>query len=240
MRQLCRETADNYLYAHSVNVALLTQLAASALEPAEPPSELALMGLLHDVGMTGAAEELSQQPRALTPDEWQTIRRHPLRNAELVRALDVPASVKQAVEQCHERAGGQGYPSGLDLSQIHDGARLLGCCDTYEAMTHTRSFRLALTPTAAMMRFVKEGPGLFDPHILKCLVQELSMYPVGSVVKLNTGDVGEVTAVNRGSPLRPILTLTQDAAGAPLAERLRLNLLEHAALFIREALDVAP
>ncbi|MBI4355808.1 MAG: HD domain-containing protein [Candidatus Omnitrophica bacterium] len=235
MRQFWRESPGNYLYAHSVNVTILLLIVAQGTNLPWRLDEIGLLGLLHDVGMAGAAESLAQQARALTKEEWETIRQHPKRNEHLVQSLSLSPEVKEALGQYHERAERQGYPEHKDVAEINEPARLLACCDAYESMTHARPFRPAMAPAEAVRHLLTQGAGLFDAQFLKTLVKELSLYPIGSRVRLNTGDAGEVCAVNREYPLRPVIFLTEDATGTAMTERHTLNLLEHPTLFIRES-----
>ena len=110
--------------------------------------------------------------------------------------------------QVHERTDGSGYPRGRLSASIHPGARVVAIADAYAAMTRPRPYRAAHLPHHAMQELLREcRRNRFDKTALKAFLDIMSMYPVGSYVALNTGQVCQVIRANPGSPTKPVVAV---------------------------------
>jgi HD-GYP domain-containing protein (c-di-GMP phosphodiesterase class II) len=231
-----RHSHENYLYSHSIGVSVFSAHMGRCLGLSDDAvRDLMLAGLLHDLGMTGEAENLSVLPRPLTFDEKKIISKHPMQALEQLKGVSgISRDALDAIVAHHEREDGSGYPRALKGHYIPISAKILGICDSYIALTHPRSYRRALGPAHAIKILVEGTDKLFDRRLIKALVNELSLYPRGSFVRLNTNESGIVEHTNPQAPLRPIILITHDASFQKLPEPRRVDLLTQPLISIKE------
>jgi HD-GYP domain-containing protein (c-di-GMP phosphodiesterase class II) len=231
-----REATD--LAAHHVNVAILG--LAIARELPLSPGELerfALLGLVHDLGMAKVPASIRYAPRRLTREEFRTVAEHPRHTYEILRqAGPEHHDIAEIAFQEHEREKGQGYPRGLRGDQIHELARIIGVADVYEACTHSRTYRKTFIPYEALQELIEMRGDYFHPRYIKALMNALTVYPLGSYVQLNTGEIGRVQATNRNNLMRPTVELTWNARGKRLASPKAVDLAESPFLFVSKPL----
>ena len=141
--------------------------------------------------------------------------------------------------QHHEREQGQGYPDRLMGDAIRPGAKIIGLADTYAALIHPRPYRSKFHPHEAVREIVRSKNEGFPTHLVKALLAEISVFPPRTVVKLNTGEVGRVIAVNRNHPLRPKIEIFADAKGNRLSTSKKLDLSEAPFIYITGPLQEA-
>ncbi|MDQ6972676.1 MAG: hypothetical protein Q9M30_08505, partial [Mariprofundaceae bacterium] len=127
-------------------------------------------------------------------------------------------SVLVAIEQSQERINGSG-PLGLNGPEISYMARIVGLLSFFEALIHYRPYRQRMLPRDAIREIILHHKNSFDIHILKALIDAVSLYPIGTYVQLNSGDIGQVVHVHPRLPLRPTILLIQDRNGHPIAKR---------------------
>jgi len=229
------------LYRHSVNVACLAnQLGRSMGYPASALQQVTLAGLLIDLGMVGENEALAAQPRALSKEELAVVAQHPARALELLRdAQQISQKALEAIARHHVPAGPVPRVSrGVEVP-LAEYATVLAVCDVYEALTHDRPHRQHMNPAHAMKLLIDGVEDQFDRRVVKALVDELSLYPRGSVVKLSTGELGVVERANAEAPLRPVVVIMRDAGGQRLMIPRRVNLLEFPFIYLKEIADEA-
>jgi len=161
------EARDPYTSGHSKRVARASKIIARALglKP-EQVERVEVAALLHDVGKIDEqfARILAKEGR-LTPDEWATMKRHPVRSAELVGMLTSLKDIVPAVRHHHENWDGTGYPQNLKGEEIPLGSRIIMFADTLDAITTDRPYRKALSVEEARSEFVKFRGKQFDPWI---------------------------------------------------------------------------
>ena len=180
---------------------------------------LGLAAILHDLGMCLLSDDILSKQGLLSPAERNLVKQHPERGAQAIRQLGEDAAwVADIVLQEHERVGGQGYPRGLKNAEIHEYAQIIGLADTFEALLHTRPHRKRFLPHEAVRELVVKEKALFSTRILKCLIQQFSVFPLGTRVQLNTGEIGEVLELNPQYPLRPIVKVYMDPGRVALRE----------------------
>jgi HD-GYP domain-containing protein (c-di-GMP phosphodiesterase class II) len=201
-------------------------------------TELAMCCLMQNIGMFLIPEDLINKKGALTAEEFSMIRKHPEMGRELLRPYqeDHPWLLK-TVYQHHERENGQGYPLGVQGDEITDYAKIIGLCDSYEAMTHSRPHRKAVMQYDSVKQLIESRERQFSPQILKLFLQELTIYPIGSYVKLNNAAIGRVVATNKFQPMRPVINLLIDGKGDRVAVAETIDLARNNVLTI---LDVVP
>ena len=190
-----REATD--LAAHHVNVAILGLAIARELKlPDNELEGIALLGLVHDLGMVKVSESIRYAHRRLTGEELRIVSEHPRHTREIVKAAGTEYhELAEMAYQEHEREKGQGYPQELQGDQIHNLAKIIGVADVYEACTHSRTYRKTFIPYEAMQELIKMRGKQFHPRYIKGLMNALTVYPIGSYVQLNTGEIGRVQAI---------------------------------------------
>lgn len=231
---------DNYLFSHAVNVSIISILIGEQLGyEKEELNQLGVAALLHDIGMLKISVETWRKTGTLTPTEYQEVRKHPEYGAELL-AGNMSSEIQAVAAQHHERYDGSGYPRGLKGSQINYKARIVALADVYEACISDRPYRERLTPQEAIKLIVANQEG-FDPQILKVFLLTMAIYPIGTFVRLNTGEIGKVIRVSKNQPFRPILSLYFDRQGELLGQPIRLDLSENVnhLLYIEETLSAS-
>jgi HD-GYP domain-containing protein (c-di-GMP phosphodiesterase class II) len=176
--------------------------------------ELGLCCLLQNIGMFLIPDHIINKRGALSAEEISVIRKHPETGRDLLRPFqaDYPWLL-ESVYQHHERENGKGYPLGIKGDEITEYAKLIGLCDSYEAMTHNRPHRKAIMQFDSIRQLIQSKDGQFSPQILKLFFEELSIYPVGSYVRLNNAAIGMVIATNKSQPMRPVINLLIDGKG---------------------------
>ena len=206
--------------------------------PRQDLMRLGVAAILHDVGMCLVPEEILNKPGPLTPEERTVIRRHPELGAQALRQLCPNAQwIAELVLQEHERLGGHGYPRGLQEPEIHEYAQIIGLADTFEALLHARPYRQRFLPHEAMRELVTKEKTAFSTKTLKCLIQQFSVFPVGTRIRLNTGESAEVVELNPQYPLRPVVKVHTDSHGLSLKEARTLDLSKSSLVHVAEVVQ---
>ncbi|MEP7346065.1 MAG: HD-GYP domain-containing protein, partial [Gemmatimonadaceae bacterium] len=168
------EARDLYTSGHSQRVAKASEIIAKALGlSAAQVERVTIAALLHDVGKIDEAFApiLAKEGR-LTPEEWEIMKRHPIRGAELVGMLSSLKDIVPAVRHHHENWDGTGYPDGISGEQIPLASRVIMFADTLDAITTDRPYRKALGIEEAKSEFMKFRGKQFDPGICDSVVSE--------------------------------------------------------------------
>jgi putative nucleotidyltransferase with HDIG domain len=215
---------DNYLYSHSVNVTILTLMVGEVLGYTKPElHELGTAALLHDLGMLSIPQEVWQKPGPLSPAEQAEIRKHPVYGEELLRSKGFSEEVLKVAREHHERYDSSGYPDAKREKEISFKARILAVTDVYDACISYRPYREQMTPQEALAQLLAEKEK-YDPVVLNAFVSVMAIYPIGSLVVLNSGEVAKVIRVSKNNPFRPEVRIYLDRAGSLLVQPLRVNL----------------
>ena len=200
------KTFDNYTYMHSVAVcALMVALAKQLQLDEQQTRSVALAGLLHDVGKAAMPLEVLNKPGKLTEAEYRIIQSHPHKGYELLRETAGVDDI--ALDVClhhHEKIDGSGYPHALAGEDISLFARMGAICDVYDAVTSNRPYNKGWDP-AETIRRMAEWQGHFDPAIFAAFVKSLGIYPIGSLVKLESGKLAVVMEQSRKSLTAPVV-----------------------------------
>jgi HD-GYP domain-containing protein (c-di-GMP phosphodiesterase class II) len=192
---------DAYSYQHAMGCAIWSASFGRhlGLERYEIRN-LALGGLLCDIGMTRVPLELLARHGPLVPEEAELIRRHVQHGLELiVHSPDLPPGLAEMVATHHERHDGSGYPNGLRGSEIPIFGRIMGLVDSYDAMTCMRPYARVRSPHEAVAELYKQRGTLFQTELVEQFIQSCGIYPTGSLVELSDGRVGVVTGCTASS-----------------------------------------
>jgi HD-GYP domain-containing protein (c-di-GMP phosphodiesterase class II) len=203
------KTKDDYTYMHSVAVcALMVALAQQLKLSEEETRQAGLGGLLHDMGKALIPNEILNKPGKLTDEEFYTVKTHPMKGYEL---LSEGGNVgKIPLDIClhhHEKVDGRGYPNNLKGEEISLYARMGAVCDVYDAITSNRPYKNGWDPAESISKMAEWCNGHFDERIFQAFVRSIGIYPIGSLVRLESGRLGIVTDVNPASLLKPKLKL---------------------------------
>lgn len=219
---------NTYTYNHSLSASVWATAFGRHMElDEESLNDIALGTLLMDVGLTRIPNEILQKPSRLTHEEWETVKTHVGHSMDMLSGTPgISRNIVHLVATHHERLDGSGYPRGLQGKNIPMLGQMAGIVDFYTAITLPRSFMKPVSPSAALQLLYKQRDKYFSEKLVNGFIQTLSTYPTGSLVELNTGEVGIVTAQNPGWLLRPKIILLLDSDKNPYGSYPVVNLLE--------------
>jgi putative nucleotidyltransferase with HDIG domain len=210
---------DNYTFTHMVNVSILTMGQARTFAIDGPLlREFGLAALMHDIGKVRTPIDILNKPDKLTDQEFAIMKRHTIEGAEILRATpEVPTLAPVLAFEHHLRLDGSGYPTNIKRPTINLATLLCSIADVYDAMRSQRAYQKAF-PTDRILEVLRGGERqLFDQHLVRRFVQLIGIYPVGNVVRLDTGALAIVTRVHAPDPHRPSVKVISDTTGTPLA-----------------------
>jgi HD-GYP domain-containing protein (c-di-GMP phosphodiesterase class II) len=236
-RSLVGEESHLDLPTHMLNVAILAVKIGQGIGYSpEELRRLALAACLHDVGMITVPRTVMDKLGALSPDELALLHHHPERSFQMLQALGPEYRWLATVAlQEQEREDGSGYPQGLTGDQIHQYAKIIGLADMYESLTHARPHQRLRVPFEAVKEIMSADRRKFPDQILKGLIQGLSTFPVGSLVRLNSKEIARVVATNPTLPLRPVVEILTGPTGDPVPTRRRVDLAQNSLVYITDA-----
>ncbi|OGQ85705.1 MAG: hypothetical protein A2512_10895 [Deltaproteobacteria bacterium RIFOXYD12_FULL_56_24] len=194
--------------------------------------ELTLCAMLHDIGMLRVSPTVVMKKGKLEQDELAEIKKHPIYSYEILKESGLPAVIAEVARQVHERTDGSGYPRGLRADEIHEYASIISLADTFTAMLQPRPQRKRKIPFEIVKEIIERGQGQLSRRLMKVLIDEFAIFPVGLYVQLNTGEIAMVHKANRLAPLRPEVTVLTDARGRRLTEPKQYNLMHEPLLTV--------
>lgn len=199
------KTADDYTYMHSVAVcALMIALARQLGLDESLHRRLGIAGLLHDLGKAMMPTEVLNKPGKLTDDEFRIMKSHPEEGYKLLlQSNGVDDIAFDVVLHHHEKTDGSGYPKGLKDEEISLYAKMGAVCDVYDAITSNRPYKAGWDPAESLRKMAEWANGHFDPTVFQAFVKSLGIYPIGSLVCLNSGRLGVVVDQSPKSLLTP-------------------------------------
>lgn len=204
---------DHYTYMHSVSVSgLMITFARSMGFDKKKVREIAMGGLLHDIGKMKTPDKILNKPGKLSDKEFEIMRSHVTFSRELLEeqtgmtqnALDVAA-------QHHERMDGTGYPLGLKGDEISQVGQMSTIVDVYDALTSVRVYKNAWEPNMVLKKLMEWSNSHFNPTLVHMFIRCLGVYPIGAMVELDSGLVGIVIEQNEVNLLKPKLKIIYNA-----------------------------
>lgn len=201
------QNCDEYTYDHSVTVSLASALLGKWLHYDHYTiNQLAMAGLMHDIGKCNIPDSILNKPEALNDEEYKVMKTHAtLGYVLLMNGKGFSDSVLKGVYEHHERYDGSGYPNGIRGDEIHPFARAIAIADVYSAATSNRVYRKRMSPFLVAKLILENQFGYLDPEFSNIFLNQISSFYIGSIVKLSNGTLGQVVMTNRNEPYRPLV-----------------------------------
>ncbi|HEY8528145.1 MAG TPA: HD domain-containing phosphohydrolase [Paenibacillaceae bacterium] len=225
---------DRFLFQHSMHVTLYAGVVGLTLNyDTDRIYDLTVGALLFDIGMTRLPIRLIKTNRQLTESERSVLKRH---TSEGYQILSQMKGVSIESAKCalfhHERYKGTGYPFGLKWNDIPEYARIVAIADVYDALVSPRHHRQAYTPSEAMEYLFASGNNEFGLDLVQHFIRHVAAYPVSSVIRLSSGQVGVVARIPRSLPHRPTVKIIQEADGRRVPVPYEIDLTKQKTLVI--------
>jgi putative nucleotidyltransferase with HDIG domain len=216
---------DNYTFTHMVNVAALAMAQARALRLEGPLlREFGFAALMHDIGKVNTPHEILTKAGKLTDEEFAIMKRHVVDGAHILRRTpEMPALAPIVAFEHHLKQDLSGYPENVGHRKLNLCTMIVSIADVFDALRSNRPYREAL-PTARIRAIMGERDNpAFNQVLLRRFVHLVGLYPVGTIVELNTKEIGVVTAEHPEDPFRPQVKIVRDARGEPLESPVLVN-----------------
>jgi HD-GYP domain-containing protein (c-di-GMP phosphodiesterase class II) len=211
-------------HALDVSIYMITFGRFLQLEPGQIEF-LGYLGLLQDVGKVRLPKDLLEKRGRLSIEEFEQAKLHVNYSVEILRATPgLPGDLARVAALHHERQDGSGYPKGLRGNEIGMVGSIAAIVDTFDALTVKRPYAEPVSPSAAISMLYKWRGVFFDAHLVEQFIRCIGIFPVGSLVELNTGEVGVVIAQNLTRRLLPRVMVIRDAQGNPMLPHKMLDL----------------
>lgn len=198
---------DNYLMEHSINLAVLMGIFAKAMKIDRETMHQAMVGaLLHDIGKIMVPDHILHKPGKLSDDEFTRMKHHVIFSRELLKKTPgiFPLTVDVAAQH-HERIDGSGYPEGLTGCQICREGKMVAITDVYDAITADRCYHKGLSPTAALKKLLEWSGTHLEKTLVHTFIRSMGIYPVGSLVMMESGRLAVVIEASEKDQTRPIV-----------------------------------
>ncbi len=221
-------STDAYTYAHSVDVCLLALQTGMRLNyDKRKLLKLGIGCILHDLGKVETPIEILNKAGKLTDQEYDIIKRHPRDGCNFVKKIqnDIEDSTTSIIHRHHERQDGRGYPQGLTGDSIDEMSSICAIADVYNAMTTDRVYRKAIPSNEVYEYLMAAGSTVTGRKVLDAFLQCVVPFPVGSMVRLSTGEVGVVTDTDPYLLLRPQVYVSETNRVANLKDELSTTIL---------------
>jgi HD-GYP domain-containing protein (c-di-GMP phosphodiesterase class II) len=211
-------TQDDYTFAHSVNVCVLSLMTGITLDyNKEKLSILGIGALLHDLGKMMIPDAILNKPGKLSPREFAIMKTHTIQGYELIsRAKNLGILPAIIALQHHESFDGSGYPNGISGDSFNELAQITAIADKFDALTANRIYRDAYPPHEAYEMCAASGNYLFKDYIVKAFLQNIAAYPSGTLVKLSDGNTAVALDTPKGFSMFPRVRVLFDSNYKPL------------------------
>ena len=205
IRQL-KENND-YTFRHSLNVSMLATMVGKWLGYNNIElKQISLAGLFHDIGKMKISDDIINKPDKLNPKEFELVKKHTIYGYNILKeTIGISKNISLAALQHHEREDGSGYPLGVKSDKIHEYAKIIAVCDVFDAMTSNRVYKEKDCPFLVAEHIANNSFGILDARVSTVFLNNISKFYVGNIVKLSTGEIGEIIYVHNQMPTRPVI-----------------------------------
>jgi putative nucleotidyltransferase with HDIG domain len=198
---------SEYLYHHSVNVSIYAAAVGKLLNMnLRDLRALTFSGIIHDIGKLFIPKEILDKPGKLSPSEYETVKKHPELGVEFLKRLNIDGTELKMVIEHHERSDGSGYPKGLKDDEISVFGKIGAVCDVFDAITSDRVYKNAKNPNDAIKEMSPMSGKQLNKTIFEYFVTSVGLFPVGTLVLLNTNEIGVVCGQNK-MPVEPLVII---------------------------------
>ncbi len=210
---------DNYTYNHCVNVGILAMaLGASLGMDIAAVKSLGIAGELHDIGKTMIPKKILNKPGKLSKTEYDEMKRHSELGAKIVREMEgLDPHIAQIVLGHHMHFNRSGYPEWAQKLPFNQMIDIVAIADTYDAITTLRVYQHPINPRAALHEMQKLSGTYLDGSLVSGFIEMMGKYPVGTLVRLDTNEVGVVYRPNPLDEEAPIVRILVEANGSRLS-----------------------
>lgn len=217
----------NYIYSHSVNVAVISLIMGMALKFSKKKLEVLCIGaLIHDIGKSLLPKRLVDteiNQEELSEEEKELMRNHPRIGYKYLSATyNINSLSKLIVLQHHERPDGLGYPDGLSSENIIEMSKIVSIADAYDNLSTDHPGKRAMFPSDVLEYLMSNAGTLFDYELISIFCRIIIPYPKGTLVKLSTGEIAKVEETIPNFPLRPIIRILKGPMESRVNERISL------------------
>jgi HD-GYP domain-containing protein (c-di-GMP phosphodiesterase class II) len=215
----------DYFYHKSVLTSLTSHLMAQWVGmPQKDWMQVALAGLLMDIGNLKIDPIILSKPDKLTDEENRIVQRHTYYGYQILRSITaLNEGVKLAALQHHERVDSSGYPNGLNGNQLHPYSKIVAIADIYHAMTLNKVYRKPLSPYLVLEQIQSDAFGKLEPIYVRTFIEKVAKFNVGTTVKLNDGRVGEIIFFERDHPTRPWISIQNTIVNLTVEHNLHIT-----------------
>jgi len=225
---------DEYTFTHCVNVCIFSVIIGQRLGLDKLHLyDLGLGALFHDIGKQRVAYDIINKPGGLTDEEWVQLKEHPTEGLLCLFTMhgfaDVPYRQMLMAYEHHMKTDLTGYPTNKRSREPALFSRIVAVADAFDAGTSVRSYQYQPWPADEVLKEMRDNPRRgFDPLLVKALITATGVYPVGTLVILDSFELAVVSEVNKNPDLlhRPKVKVISDSMGVPLTEPLILDLAE--------------
>ncbi|HUV35628.1 MAG TPA: HD domain-containing phosphohydrolase [Patescibacteria group bacterium] len=205
---------DDYTFSHSVNVAVIAAAIARQSNCSEQEIDgIALAGLMHDIGKVYVPCSIVHKTGKLTPREWQYMKMHPVNGEKILREEGVGDMARRVAYEHHMRYDFCGYPVAKNGYQMLQASHIVRIADSYDALTTKRPYRKQISPYEAIKLMVTLRGKEFHPRYLDIFLYVLGNIPIGSILRLTTGEMVLVVDVDNKRGDLPRVRVLKDAEG---------------------------
>jgi putative nucleotidyltransferase with HDIG domain len=217
-----------YTFSHMVNVSVLTMAQARTLGIQGPLlREFGVAGLMHDIGKTKTPPELLNKPGRLTDEETAVVRRHVVDGAQILRHTpDIPPLASVVAFEHHLRLDLSGYPERIGHRELNLCTMLVSIADVFDALRTNRAYRESLPSARVRAMLAAQSGTAFEPTLLRRFITLMGIFPVGTLVRLQTGEIAVVIDEHPTDPFRPLVRVVCDSDGRKLPIDWDVNIAE--------------